>query len=210
MSKKNISAFVIVLILAGAVWVASFISWRRTDEILLEKEVWNGLLLKASAPLKMTDGAGVVLKSSSVADLAKMFDHEALERLKKGKFTAAICMHGMNDVRNDWSLLQIAGLRKTFEKLGVRVIVVTDGEFDIEKQIADYEHVISLKPDVIVTIPIDSARAAPILKKAVDGGIRIVFMDSVPNGFVAGKDYIGMVMADSYSNARFSGKLLAD
>jgi ribose transport system substrate-binding protein len=89
-------------------------------------------------------------------------------------------------------------------------MVVTDGEFDIKKQIADYKHVIEMKPDVIITIPLDTVETAGVLRSALERGIRLVFMDTVPAGLQHPEHYAGLVMADSYANGRVGAEIIAD
>jgi ribose transport system substrate-binding protein len=113
-------------------------------------------------------------------------------------------------IDNDWAQLQLQGIKVVFDHLGVRILAVTNGEFDLEKQAADYRNAIALAPDVIITIPLDAERMAPVLRAAVDRGIRLVFIDNVPTSFVHPRDYVGMVMADSYANGVASASVLID
>ena len=56
------------------------------------------------------------------------------------------------------------------------------------------------KPDIIVSIPVDAVATAAAYKAAADKGVKLVFMDNVPKGFIAGKDYVSSVSADNYGN----------
>lgn len=139
--------------------------------------------------------------------LLDLLDDIDLQEFRKKNYKAAICMHYGN---NDWSILQVQGINDTLKKLGVDVVLETNGELNAEKQIADYENVIAAKPDVIITIPVDSVKTAPILRKAAQQGIKLVFMDTIPEGFEHPRDYIGLVIADSYANSRVAVEILAN
>ena len=139
--------------------------------------------------------------------LEKLLTEEDAKKLREGNFTAAICFHY---IAADWPQLQLKGCKATLEKYGVKLIAVTDGQLKIDKQIADYETVIELKPDLIITIPLDRDATAPVLRKAVEKGIALSFMDTVPTGFEHPRDYAGMATADNYANGRVGIEMLAE
>ena len=112
---------------------------------------------------------------------------EELAKIKDMKATAAIVMHYGG---NDWSQAQIDGLKAQFGKMGIEVIAVTDAGFKPEKQVSDIETVMAQKPNIIVSIPTDPVATAAAYKAAADAGVKLVFMDNVPTGFTAGKDYV--------------------
>ncbi|GAC1359530.1 MAG: hypothetical protein NVS2B12_03330 [Ktedonobacteraceae bacterium] len=132
---------------------------------------------------------------------------QEMQQIQKMKATAAIVMHYGG---NDWSSAQLAGLRQQFTTMGINVIATTDANFDANKQIADIEAVLNKKPDVIVSIPTDPAATASAYKKAAERGIKLVFMDNVPQGLTAGMDYVSVVSADNYGNGVTSALLMAE
>ena len=146
-------------------------------------------------------------KPVGVEALEGLITKENAEELRNRHFTAAICMHF---VANDWSQLQIKGIEAALKQYGINLLVVTDGQLRIDKQIADYESVIELKPDLMITIPLDRDATAPVLRKAINRGITLSFIDTVPTGFQHPLDYAGMVTADNYANGRVSAEILAD
>ena len=131
---------------------------------------------------------------------------EELAKIKDMKATAAIVMHYGG---NDWSRAQVAGLKDQFDKMGIKVIATTDAGFKPEKQVADIETVMAQNPKIIVSIPTDPAATASAYKAAADKGVKLVFMDNVPAGFVAGKDYVSAVSADNYGNGVAAAHLMA-
>ncbi len=130
-----------------------------------------------------------------------------LQKIKAMKAKAAIVMHYRG---NDWSAAQIAGLKSQFAKMGVDVIAITDAHFEPEQQVLDIEMVLAQKPNIIVSIPTDPVMTADAYKRAAAQGVKIVFMDQVPNGLVQGKDYVSVVSADNYGNGVASAHIMAD
>ena len=139
------------------------------------------------------------------ASSVSLTDQELAE-IKAMKATAAIVMHYGG---NDWSRAQIAGLKEQFGKMGIEVIATTDAGFKPEKQVADIETVMAQNPKIIVSIPTDPTATASAYKAAADKGVKLVFMDNVPAGFAAGKDYVSAVSADNYGNGVAAAHLMA-
>lgn len=139
---------------------------------------------------------------ASVADLT---DAEVTEVAGLGA-TAAIVMHYGG---NDWANAQIAGLKARFAELGIEVVATTDANFDPGQQVSDIETVMAMNPDIIVSIPTDPVATAAAYQQAADAGIKLVFMDNVPDGMEAGTDYVSVVSADNYGNGVVSAHLMA-
>jgi ribose transport system substrate-binding protein len=140
------------------------------------------------------------------ASEVKLGDAE-LTKIKSLHATAAIVLHYSG---NDWSRAQVAGLKFQFGAMGISIIAITDAGFKPEKQVADLETVLVKKPSVIVSIPTDPVATAGAFKKAADAGVKLIFMDNVPKGLVAGTDYVSVVSADNYGNGAASAALLAE
>ena len=131
---------------------------------------------------------------------------EELAQIREMGATAAIVMHYGG---NDWSRAQINGLETQFEAMGIEVIAVTDAGFKPETQVANLETVMAQSPDIIVSIPTDPTTTASAYRAVADAGVKLVFMDNVPTGFVAGQDYVSAVSADNYGNGVASAHLMA-
>lgn len=131
---------------------------------------------------------------------------EELAKVKAMNATAAIVMHYGG---NDWAQAQINGLQTEFAELGIKVIAVTDAGFKPEKQVADIETIMAQKPSIIVSIPTDPVATAAAYRAAAEAGTKLVFMDNVPAGFAAGKDYVSAVSADNFGNGVASAHLMA-
>jgi ribose transport system substrate-binding protein len=131
---------------------------------------------------------------------------EETAKIKEQKPKAAIVMHYAG---NDWSQAQVAGLKEQFGKMGIDIIAVTDAGFKPEKQVADIETVLAQKPNIIVSIPTDPVATAEAYRKAAEQGVKLVFMDNVPKGLTAGKEYVSVVSADNYGNGVAAAHLMA-
>src|SRR5215211_6538212 len=136
-----------------------------------------------------------------------MLTEDELAQIKGMGATAAIVMHYSGD---DWSAAQIAGLRDQFGKMGIEVIAETNAGFKPETQVSDIETVLARNPSIIVSIPTDPVATASAYRQAVDQGVKIVFMDNVPDGFTPGEDYVSVVSADNYGNGIVSAHLMAE
>jgi len=129
-----------------------------------------------------------------------------LEQVKAKHAKAALVFHYSG---NDWSNAQEAALKAQFATEGIEVVAVTDAGFKPEKQVADLETVMAKKPDIIVSIPVDAVATAAAYRAVADKGVKLVFMDNIPKGFVAGKDYVSSVSADNYGNGVAAAHLMA-
>jgi ribose transport system substrate-binding protein len=178
-----------------------------------------GLMISAAAsPLYAADPdaelaalAGKVLSTGpngekpSPASVVTLSNDE-VAKVKGMHATAAIVLHYGG---NDWSRAQVEGLKAEFAALGIDVTAVTDAGFKPETQVANIETVMAKKPSIIVSIPVDPVSEAGAYKKAAEAGVKLVFMDNVPKGLVAGKDYVSVVSADNYGNGVAAGLLMA-
>ena len=170
-----------------------------------------GLALAADPAAELTKLKDQVLslgpngEKPEPASVVKLDDAE-MTKIKGMNATAAIVLHYSG---NDWSQAQIAGLKAQFEKMSIKVIGVTDAGFKPEKQVADLETILTQKPSIIISIPADPVSTASAYAKAAAAGVKMVFMDNVPKGMKAGKDYVSVVSADNYGNGVAAAHLMA-
>lgn len=163
------------------------------------------------------DGSGTVMplkgigpngeKPVGVEAVLDLLSPEDKDEIRKAGYTAAICLH---TTASDWSLLQISGIKAVLEEFNIELIATTDAEMSVEKQISDYESVIGLDPDLMIVFILDAEASAPVLKQAVNKGIKLSFIDAVPAGFRHPQDYAGMGTADNYANGQASAEVLVD
>ncbi|MDR0567867.1 MAG: substrate-binding domain-containing protein [Spirochaetaceae bacterium] len=143
--------------------------------------------------------------ASSAADL-KLSEDE-IKKLIEGKYKVSIVFHYAG---NDWSAAQQAGLKDQFARMGIEVLSVTDANFKAEQQISDIENAMAMKPNAIVSIPVDPVSSSSAFKKAAAAGIKLVFMDNCPDNMIAGQDYVSVVSADNYGNGVAAAEIMGD
>jgi ribose transport system substrate-binding protein len=144
-------------------------------------------------------------EEASPVSSAELTDEQVAQVRELGA-TAAIVLHYGG---NDWANAQVDGLRTRFEELGIDVVAVTDADFNPDTQVSDIETVMSLNPDVMISIPTNPVATASAYQRVADAGVELVFMDNAPQGLVAGEDYASVVSADNYGNGVVSAHLLA-
>lgn len=199
MSRRPLSGIVLVALVLGACTPSS------------EGSVATDPGVSSKADQALAALAGKVLSKGphgeppAKAEAAALTEAE-VAKVKAMGATAAIVMHYGG---NDWANAQLAGLKDEFGKLGIQVVATTDANFKPDKQVSDLETVMTRKPDLIVSIPTDPVATAAAYKKASAAGTKLVFMDNVPQGMTAGKDYVSVVSADNHGNGVVSAHLLA-
>ncbi|MYM32715.1 substrate-binding domain-containing protein [Duganella sp. CY15W] len=125
----------------------------------------------------------------------------------KGKgYRAALVLH----TSSDFSSALVAGARKAFDEMGITVVAVTDADMDPKKQRTDLETVMALKPDLIASLVIDPVSGAVAFRPVVAAGVKLVFISNVPQGFVPGRDYAGIVTDDYLAMGRTAAEVLAN
>jgi len=139
------------------------------------------------------------------ADL-KLTD-EQIAKVREGKFTVAISMGWLGD---DWASQQLIGLKETFEKLGIEVVAETNANWDDAKQIADLEAISVLKPDLLVSIPLNGQTTASAFKKIAEAGSKVVFIDQAVDGMEPGKDYASIISSDNLALGMYLADALAE
>ena len=126
-------------------------------------------------------------------------------KIKDGKFKVALVFQ----FSGDWPNGQTRGLTDEFGKYGVSIVSNTEANFKVDKQIANIQNAIQLKPNGIVSIPVDDVATAPAYKKVGQAGIKLVFMDNAAKGLKAPADYQSVISADSQGNGQIAAAKLA-
>jgi ribose transport system substrate-binding protein len=132
---------------------------------------------------------------------------EQIAKVKAGNFTVAISMGWLGD---DWASQQLIGLKETFEKYGIKVVAETNANWDDAKQIADLEAISVLKPDLVVSIPLNGQTTASAFKKLREAGTKVVFIDQAVDGMEPGKDYAAIVSSDNLALGMYLADALAE
>lgn len=140
-----------------------------------------------------------------LASTLKITDEE-LAKIKAGHYTVAISLGWLGD---DWASEQTNGLKETFEKLGIKVVAETNANWDDAKQIADLDAIGVLKPNLLVSIPLNGQTTASAYKKISDAGTKVVFIDQAVAGMEPGKDYASIISSDNLALGMYVADLLA-
>lgn len=163
----------------------------------------------AKIDVKTLAPAGIVGPSqagdtASDPKLAWLSDDECAQAKQKA-FKIGVVMQTMNI---QWSSEQVRGVTDGVARCGGKVIGVTNPDFTVEKQIGQIDDMIQLKPDAIISIPVDDVATAASYKKIQKAGIKLVMMDNVPQGLKHGEDYVTVVSSDSQGLGAVSAAIL--
>jgi ribose transport system substrate-binding protein len=162
----------------------------------------NSIIAQATGHVQAKGPHGETAASPSTVQVTAA----EIAKIQAKHATAALVIHLGGD---GWSQAQVSGLESEFKTLGIKVISVTYAHGDVPTQIKNIQTVLAEKPTIMVSIPLSPDTEAAAYRAAVKQGVKLVFMDNVPAGFQAGKDYISDVSADNYGNGLVSGALLA-
>jgi ribose transport system substrate-binding protein len=163
--------------------------------------VLAGAALAADAPKATVGPHGEAAVPSSTLQVSA----DEIAKLKGGHYTAALLWHTSSDFTNGVT----AGAKDAFAQFGIEVVAVTDAGFDAAKQMNDVETIMAKKPSVILTLPLDPVGSAAAFKPAVAAGTKLVLLSNVPNGYVAGKDYVSIVTDDLHAMGSQAAEALA-
>jgi ABC-type sugar transport system substrate-binding protein len=105
---------------------------------------------------------------------------------------------------NPWFLAFSAELEKEAEKRGYN-FRVTHAQAKLEKQIADVEDIVALKPDYLILGPIDREGSADALRIAKKAGVPVIVVNRDIIG-IAGEDYVTKI----YSDFEWIGEKMAE
>lgn len=131
---------------------------------------------------------------------------EQEQKIKDGKFTAALVWHEMSEYTNAVN----RGAQDEFQRLGIEVVAQTDAGFDGARQKSDVETVLAKKPSIIVSLPVDPASAASVYDPARAAGVKLAFVDNSPAGYQHGKDYVTIVSDDLFQMGNKAGIAMAE
>ena len=121
-------------------------------------------------------------------------------------YTAALLWHTAGAFTDAVS----QGARDAFADLGIEVIAETNASFDAAQQANDVETVMALSPDIIISLVLDPVSGVVAFRPAVESGVQLVFLSNVPEGYVQGVDYVGLVTDDLAAMGIAAADLLAD
>jgi ribose transport system substrate-binding protein len=121
------------------------------------------------------------------------------------RYSIAVVVH---TTRSDWSRLQVSGIRAALAEFDANLDRVVECGFVPDAQVAAMQELLDQPPDAIISIPVDSLKAADIHRRIAESNIKLVLMDNAPVGMVARKDYVSVVSADNFGNGEIAAGLL--
>ena len=131
-------------------------------------------------------------------------DAQTAELQGKG-LKAALLWHDQADFVNAVT----AGATDEFTRLGIEVVATTSAGFDSAKQLADVETTLALKPNIILSLPLDPVASAAAFKKASEAGAKLVFLSNLPTDYKHPADYSAIVTDDLFQMGKQAADLLA-
>jgi ribose transport system substrate-binding protein len=145
-------------------------------------------------------GRGPFGEKAASIDALYLTDEER-EKVKAGKYTAGISFHYTGTA---WSRLHEKGIKDEFESLGMSLLALTDAHFDPDMQSKQLESLLTLEPDVIISMPLDSLKTADAYKKIVRSKSRLILITNVPTGVGPG-EYVTCISVNEHSYGRLVG-----
>jgi ribose transport system substrate-binding protein len=143
--------------------------------------------------------------STPASDVSELTGDD-LAKIKAAGYKAALLWAGAGTWYNGLT----DGAKAEFEKLGIEVVTTAEANFDPARQATDVETAMALKPDIILTLPVDPVAGKQAFKPAVDAGSKIVFVDNGIDGYTAGKEYVSIVTGDHNEMGKAAAKMMSD
>lgn len=150
-------------------------------------------------------GRGPFGEKAESADSLVLSENEK-ERIRQNNYTAAISFHYTGKA---WMRLQEKGIKKIFNDLGISLIAVTDAHFNADLQCKQLESIKFLKPDILISIPVDAKDTAEAFRSVADSDTKLVLITNIPDGFTQ-KDYISCISVNEHSHGRSMGHGLGE
>lgn len=150
-------------------------------------------------------GRGPFGEKSVGPDALELTESE-VEEIKAGNYTAAISFHYTGRA---WARLHEQGMKDAFNRLGIKLLAVTDAHFDSELQIKQHDSLLTMEPDVLISIPTDEIKTAESYKKIVNSKTKLVLITNVPEG-LKHKDYVTCVSVNERENGQIAGRILGE
>jgi ribose transport system substrate-binding protein len=135
-----------------------------------------------------------------------VLSNETKADVRKKGFKAALVWAGSGE----WYNAMTDGATAVFNELGIKIVMISDADFDPAKQATDIETALAANPDIILTLPVDPVSGTKAYQPAVDKGVTIVFADNGVDNYTAGKQYVSVVTGDQYGMGRAAADAMAE
>ena len=212
---KRVIALMVILVMATALFVGCQAQDNQAEEAATSEAAEATVSDEAAtsdmtAELPVLDVAEVYGKGpngeigSSYLDLS--LSDEDVQKLADGNYKVAICMHMMSNAVN---FTKVQVMQSEFEKYGVEVVSVSDADMNAATMTSNIEAAIALNPDLIIACLPDAIANKPACEAAEAAGIKMMFFELPPSGWIAGEDYVALESPDYYGNGRFAAEYMA-
>ena len=102
----------------------------------------------------------------------------------------------------------ILPIKETLNNWGVRVMAISDANFDPHLQNTQLEALIMQKPDALIALPVDEKITAAKFKELSDS-VKLIFIGNVPQGFDP-DDYYSCISVNERENGQNAGVILGE
>jgi ribose transport system substrate-binding protein len=150
-------------------------------------------------------GRGPFGEKAASPELLRLSDAEE-KLIRDGNYTAAISFHYTGKA---WMSLHEQGIKDVFNSLGISLIAITDAHFDPVLQSKQLESLLSLEPDILISIPTDNSKTSNAFKKVAKSKTKLVLITNIPNGLTP-KDYVTCVSVNERNHGRIVGRGLGE
>jgi ribose transport system substrate-binding protein len=130
-----------------------------------------------------------------------------LARARAGNYKAAMAWRA-NQL---FEQAMTAGAEAAFDEAGVEVVSVTHpASTPPVHPDVDISSVLARDPDIVIAQPGNATAAATSLRPAIDAGVKLSLLSVIPDGYVFGADYAGMVTDDFAGMGIAAAELLGE
>lgn len=112
------------------------------------------------------------------------------------------------DIDGAWRICQTDSMQEEAEKRGYEY-VMTNAEYDTEKQVADVEDLIAQGCNFLFVAPIDMDAIMPALDAAKESDIPVILLDREAAG-TWGEDFLTTIIADYVQQGEMCGQWIVD
>lgn len=127
-----------------------------------------------------------------------------IAQLQAGNYTAAMVWHESAT----FTSAVTAGAQAEFSQLGIKVVSVTQANFDAATQVNQLQTVEAEKPSVILSLPVDAVSEASAYAAVSGQGSKLILLSNVPTDLSWPTQYQGMVTDDLAAMGKQGAELI--
>jgi len=127
-----------------------------------------------------------------------------------------VCSKGLKAAFLNWSSgaynqAVLDGAKDALEAMGIKLVAVTNYNFNETQLATDVRNVMGLKPDIIFYSGVDPTADRAALQPAVDAGVSVVSFANAPGGWTTGKpnNFVTLISYDTYGNGAAVARAVA-